>query len=127
MLFIRLAAAGRVPSPEGKVARRKPGRKRNGDTLTLGVGTKRCINLKFSARIPLQSRFARQLPPGGSYGALRALSPQRGDTLTNVNNNLPYETLMLLRMALMAPFSSRDTWAWEMPKTPATSIWVLPS
>ena len=37
------------------------------------------------------------------------------------------ETLTALRMALMAPFSSRDTWAWEMPRAPATSIWVLPS
>ena len=38
-----------------------------------------------------------------------------------------YEMRMLLRMALMAPFSSRETWAWEMPRAPATSIWVLPS
>ena len=28
-----------------------------------------------------------------------------------INNNSPYETLMLLRIAEMAPFSSRDTWA----------------
>lgn len=30
-------------------------------------------------------------------------------------------------MVLMAPFSSRDTWAWEMPTSAETSIWVLPS
>ena len=45
-----------------------------------------------------------------------------------LNHNLPYqETLTDLRMAEMAPFSSRDTWAWEIPKREATSIWVLPS
>ena len=32
-----------------------------------------------------------------------------------------------LRMVLMAPFSSRLTWAWEMPTSAETSIWVLPS
>ena len=37
------------------------------------------------------------------------------------------ETLTDLRMAEIAPFSRRDTWAWEMPREPATSIWVLPS
>ena len=37
------------------------------------------------------------------------------------------ETLTDLRMAEMAPFSKRETWAWEIPKLPATSIWVLPS
>ncbi len=31
------------------------------------------------------------------------------------------------RMAEMAPFSSRDTWAWEIPRESATSIWVFPS
>ena len=29
-------------------------------------------------------------------------------------------------MAEMAPFSRRDTWAWEMPISVETSIWVLP-
>ena len=38
-----------------------------------------------------------------------------------------HETLTDLRMAEMAPFSRRDTWAWEMPRVLATSIWVLPS
>ena len=30
-----------------------------------------------------------------------------------------------LRRVLMAPFSSLDTWAWEMRSILATSIWVL--
>ena len=30
-------------------------------------------------------------------------------------------------MAWMAFFSSRETWAWEMPTSAETSIWVLPS
>ena len=38
-----------------------------------------------------------------------------------------YDTLTDLRMVLMAPFSRRETWAWEMPRVLATSIWVLPS
>ena len=38
-----------------------------------------------------------------------------------------YEVEMALRKLLMAPFSNRDTWAWEMPTMPATSICVLPS
>ena len=38
-----------------------------------------------------------------------------------------YDTLTDLRMELMAPFSRRETWAWEMPRKLATSIWVLPS
>ena len=37
------------------------------------------------------------------------------------------EMLTDFRMAEIAPFSNRETWAWEMPKLPATSIWVLPS
>ena len=36
--------------------------------------------------------------------------------IPHVNNNLPYDTLISLRMEAIAPFSSRDTWAWEMPK-----------
>ena len=38
-----------------------------------------------------------------------------------------YETLIDFRMAPMAPFSSLDTWAWDMPRVLATSIWVFPS
>ena len=38
-----------------------------------------------------------------------------------------HETLTDFRMALMAPFSSRETWAWEIPRASATSIWVFPS
>ncbi len=34
--------------------------------------------------------------------------------------------LMLLRIVPRALFSSRETWAWEMPTRPATSIWVFP-
>ena len=52
------------------------------------------------------------------------------DTLTpNPILHTPHfqETLTDLRMALMAPFSRRETWAWEMPRELATSIWVLPS
>ena len=30
-------------------------------------------------------------------------------------------------MVLMAPFSSLDTWAWEIPTSAETSIWVFPS
>lgn len=39
--------------------------------------------------------------------------------------HFPYITLF--RIVPMAPFSNLETWAWEMPKTLATSIWVLPS
>ena len=46
---------------------------------------------------------------------------------TKQNDNFPYETLSDFRMAPIAPFSSRDTWAWEMPSRQATSIWVWPS
>ena len=38
-----------------------------------------------------------------------------------------YDTLTDLRIWEIAPFSSRDTWAWEIPSRLATSIWVLPS
>ena len=61
--------------------------------------------------------------------ALRATLP-KGEGFGTINPNLfsfRYEMRMLLRMALMAPFSSRETWAWEMPRAPATSIGVLPS
>ena len=51
---------------------------------------------------------------------------------TTVSRSTPetpryHETLTDLRMALMAPFSSRDTCAWDIPRAEATSIWVLPS
>ena len=46
---------------------------------------------------------------------------------TPKNDNLSYDTLTDLRRAAMAPFSSRDTWAWEIPRESATSIWVFPS
>ena len=36
-------------------------------------------------------------------------------------------TPMNFRRELMAPFSSRETWAWEICSSFATSIWVLPS
>ena len=36
-------------------------------------------------------------------------------------------TLTDFRMALIAPFSNRDTCAWEIPNRAAPSIWVLPS
>ena len=82
---------GEIPSPGGKVARRKPGRMRNGDAVGQGMhpnktdkgfgfnhfyGVHRNI-LLFA--VPHQSpksvpkcRFGRQLPPGGSYGRCRA-------------------------------------------------------
>ena len=44
-----------------------------------------------------------------------------------IGGNEPQDTLTAFLMALMAPFSSLDTWAWEMPRVPATSIWVFPS
>ena len=45
-----------------------------------------------------------------------------------LNYNLPHQdTLTDLRMAESAPFSNRDTCAWEIPNRAATSIWVLPS
>ena len=34
---------------------------------------------------------------------------------------------MFFLIWLMALFSSRETWAWEMPTALATSIWVRPS
>ena len=34
---------------------------------------------------------------------------------------------IFFRIVLMAPFSRRETWAWEIPRVLATSIWVLPS
>ena len=39
----------------------------------------------------------------------------------------PQDTNTAFLIWPMAFFSSRDTWAWEMPTIPATSIWVLPS
>ena len=36
-----------------------------------------------------------------------------------------YDTLMFFLRVAIAPFSSRDTCAWEIPKVFATSIWVL--
>ena len=45
----------------------------------------------------------------------------------SINDNLSHDTLTDLRIAAMAPFSSLDTWAWEMPREEATSIWVFPS
>ena len=44
-----------------------------------------------------------------------------------INNNLYYDTLICFRMVQMAPFSSRDTCACEIPSACATSIWVRPS
>ena len=38
-----------------------------------------------------------------------------------------YETDTPFRKSEMALFSNLDTWAWEMPRAPATSIWVFPS
>ena len=49
------------------------------------------------------------------------------DAVTKINDHLSHETLIYLRILWMAPFSSLDTWAWEMPRVLATSIWVLPS
>ena len=43
------------------------------------------------------------------------------------NDRKAYDRLKDFRMVLIAPFSSRETWAWEMPKAVATSIWVFPS
>ena len=43
------------------------------------------------------------------------------------NKTKGQEMLTYFRMVLMAPFSSRDTCAWEIPRWVATSIWVLPS
>ena len=70
-------------------------------------------------------------PKGGSWRvAVCALA--RNDVVLfgapiTLNYNFSHETDTDFRMAEMAPFSSRDTWAWEMPRTPATSIWVFPS
>ena len=47
--------------------------------------------------------------------------------LVRRNTNLHYDTLICFRIAEIAPFSNRDTWAWEMPIAWATSIWVRPS
>ena len=38
-----------------------------------------------------------------------------------------YETDTPFLKSEIALFSNLDTWAWEMPRAPATSIWVLPS
>ena len=37
-----------------------------------------------------------------------------------------YDTISF-RRRFRAPFSRRETWAWEMPMVRATSVWVLPS
>ena len=37
------------------------------------------------------------------------------------------DTLTLFLRLPMAPFSRRLTWAWEIPRVDATSIWVFPS
>ena len=44
---------------------------RDGEHYKLVISLKQCDNRNITARIPHQSRFARQLPPGGSH-ALRA-------------------------------------------------------
>ena len=87
-----------IPSPGGKVARRKPGRMRNGDAVGQGMHpnkTDKCFgfnhfygvhrNILLFA-VPHQSpksvpkcRFGRQLPPGGSHG--RAAAPIRYTTV----------------------------------------------
>ena len=80
-----------MPSPGGKVGRRKPGRMRDGDTRQLGVGLQQRQSGNISARIPHQSRFARQLPPGGSQGRFAP----KPSTL-NYNLNLPYSLKICL-------------------------------
>ena len=82
-----------------------------------------------------EGAFSKRLP----YAAFFWYFSWRDKKSTNaspINSNLQqgsqwlpcfYDTAMIFRMAPMAPFSSRDTWAREMPSTPATSIWVRPS
>ena len=45
----------------------------------------------------------------------------------NKKRAIYYDTLTDFRMEEMAPFSRRLTWAWEIPRVFATSIWVFPS
>ena len=55
----------------------------------------------------------------------RPTFPPEGKVCTALQTTickLDHETLMLFRIAEIAPFSSRDTWAWEIPREPATSI-----
>ena len=67
-------------------------------------------------RLRPQARFGAQ-PPKAALGAeintiiLHSAFYILHSGDTPVYNNLPYETLTLLRMELMAPFSSRDTCA----------------
>ena len=76
----------------------------------------------------LQSKIT--LPQAIKSGNLRfptGGSMTRPYRVTTVNDNLSHDTLSDFRMAAMAPFSSLDTWAWEIPREEATSIWVFPS
>ena len=61
-----------MPSPGGKVAARRADGRGTAKADITGKGLIQNSNLTFFARIPLQSRFARQLPPGGSHGGSAA-------------------------------------------------------
>ena len=64
----------RIPSPGGKVARRKPGRMRNGDILKFGRSPIHGAKPNISARIPHQSEIpvagiSDSFSPGEAIGA----------------------------------------------------------
>ena len=59
-----------------------------------------------------------------SYGLFDAALSYRAP---KANLMILPETDTDLRIWEIAPFSNRETWAWEIPKELATSIWVRPS
>jgi len=61
--------------------------------------------------LPIEVKF--------SDGSSGTPTPTMADQLTC--------TLTYFRNSQIAPFSSLDTWAWEMCMDLATSIWVIPS
>ena len=99
-----------------------------------GVQGVRCVNVSpsgASRHLPRRGRLdATALPwhrGDAPQGYLFRFAPLRGHRpLRNVYRGVPRSGHIFFLMAEMAPFSRRDTWAWEMPISVETSIWVLP-
>ena len=74
---------------------------------------------------PPPSAFPASLRPGGRRArTAAAFWPGKGEKMKMRGRRPPHRCFL---MVLMAPFSRRLTWAWEMPTSALTSIWVLPS
>ena len=115
-------------------------------TSTLRVATSLCTREAYATALPWHispSGASRHLPRRGRLDAT-ALPWQRGDApqgylfrFAPLRGHRPLRKVcrglrsvwsghIFFLMAEMAPFSRRDTWAWEIPISVETSIWVLP-